>query len=78
MLLAGRPGVAQEDRGAIVCACFDVGINTILGAIASEGLVSVEAVGAALSAGTNCGSCKPAIRRLIGETSAGPEAAAHG
>ena len=26
-LLAGRPGAAQEDRGAIVCACFDVGIN---------------------------------------------------
>ena len=34
MLLAGRPGAAQEDRGAIVCACFDVGVNTIVGAIA--------------------------------------------
>ncbi len=77
-LLAGRPAVPLPDRGPIVCACFDVGMNTILGAIASEGLVSVEAVGAALSAGTNCGSCKPAIRRLIGETSAGPEAAVHG
>ncbi|MGV3554902.1 MAG: molybdopterin-dependent oxidoreductase [Croceibacterium sp.] len=77
-LLAGRPAVPLPDRGPIVCACFDVGMNTILGAITSEGLVSVEAVGAALSAGTNCGSCKPAIRRLIGETCAGPEAAVHG
>ena len=40
----------------------------IVEAIGSQGLVSVEAVGTALSAGTNCGSCRPAIQRLIGET----------
>ena len=34
-LLAGRPGRAQADAGAIVCACFDVGVNTILAAITS-------------------------------------------
>ena len=73
-LLAGRAAVPLPDRGPIVCACFDVGMNTILAAIASERLLSVEAVGEALSAGTNCGSCKPAIRRLIGET----KEAAHG
>jgi assimilatory nitrate reductase catalytic subunit len=67
-LLAGRSASPQPDRGPIVCACFDVGMNTIIAAIAGQRLVSVEAVGAALSAGTNCGSCKPAIRRLIGET----------
>ena len=67
-LLAGRPAAAPPERGPIVCACFDVGMNTIVEAIASRRLLSVEAVGAALSAGTNCGSCKPAIRRLIGET----------
>src|SRR5690606_805033 len=66
-LLAGRPAAARADRGPIVCACFDVGMNTILQAIADQRLVSVEAVGKALSAGTNCGSCKPAIRRLIGD-----------
>jgi assimilatory nitrate reductase catalytic subunit len=27
----------------------------------------VEAVGAALNAGTNCGSCRPAIARLLAE-----------
>ena len=73
-LLAGRAAVPLPDRGPIVCACFDVGMNTILAAIASEHLLSVAAVGAALSAGTNCGSCKPAIRRLIGEA----KEAAHG
>ena len=53
-----------------MCACFDVGMKTILEAIGSQDLVTVEAVGAALSAGTNCGSCRPAIQRLIGETRA--------
>lgn len=43
-------------------------MNTIVEAIVGQQLVSVEAVGAALSAGSNCGSCKPAIRRLLGET----------
>ena len=66
-LLAGRPATPQPDRGPIVCVCFDVGMNTIVEAIGSQGLVSVEAVGKALSAGTNCGSCRPAIQRLIGE-----------
>jgi assimilatory nitrate reductase catalytic subunit len=67
-ILAARPATPQVDRGPIVCVCFDVGMNTIVEAIASQRLTSVEAVGSALSAGTNCGSCRPAIRRLIGET----------
>jgi assimilatory nitrate reductase catalytic subunit len=66
-LLAGRPATPQPDRGPIVCVCFDVGMKTILEAIGSEGLMTVDDVGAALSAGTNCGSCRPAIQRLIGE-----------
>ena len=66
-LLAGRPAAPQPDRGPIVCACFDVGMKTILTTIARQGLTSVEAVGGALSAGTNCGSCRPAIQRLIGQ-----------
>ncbi len=65
MLLAGRPGVAQEDRGAIVCACFDVGINTIVGAIARGEATSVEAIGAVLEAGSNCGSCRPELKSLL-------------
>jgi assimilatory nitrate reductase catalytic subunit len=65
-LLAGRPAVAAPDRGPIICVCFDVGLKTIIDAIASQRLTSVEAVGAALAAGTNCGSCRPAIARLVG------------
>jgi assimilatory nitrate reductase catalytic subunit len=63
--LAARPKEAGPDRGAIVCVCFDVGMKTILSAIAGQGLTSVESVGAALNAGTNCGSCRPAIARLL-------------
>ncbi len=58
------PG-AQQDRGAIVCACFDVGMRTIVAAIRDQGLADVAAIGAALGAGTNCGSCRPALAQLI-------------
>ncbi|MDE2089951.1 MAG: (2Fe-2S)-binding protein [Gammaproteobacteria bacterium] len=65
-LLAGRPARAQ-DAGPLVCACFGVGMNTLLAAIRDDGLVTPEAVGAALKAGTNCGSCVPEIKALIAE-----------
>ncbi len=64
-LLAGcAPGV-QVDRGAIVCACFDVGLKTILAAIAEQRLADVAAIGTALKAGTNCGSCRPALAKIL-------------
>ncbi|AQR63129.1 nitrate reductase [Brevundimonas sp. LM2] len=64
-LLAGRAPGQTVDRGPIVCACFDVGARTILAAIAAQSLTTVTEVGTALSAGTNCGSCRPAIAKLI-------------
>ena len=63
--LAGRPGADRPDPGAIICACFDVGVNTIVAAITTEGMMTVEAVGSALRAGTNCGSCRPELKALI-------------
>jgi assimilatory nitrate reductase catalytic subunit len=66
-LLAGRAPGATVDRGPIVCVCFDVGMRTILRAIADQQLTDVAAVGQALNAGTNCGSCRPAIAALIVE-----------
>jgi len=63
-ILAGRPGADQKDPGATVCACFEVGINQITDAVRS-GCHSVAAVGAANNAGTNCGSCRAEIRRII-------------
>ncbi len=67
-LLAGRPGRGQEDQGRLVCACFGVGVNTLIKAIRQDGLTSPEQVGAALQAGTNCGSCVPELRKLIAQT----------
>jgi assimilatory nitrate reductase catalytic subunit len=66
-VLAGRAPGAQADQGATVCACFDVGTKTILAAITESRLTSVAEVGAALRAGTNCGSCRPAIARLLSQ-----------
>lgn len=66
-LLAARPKVAEPDKGPTVCVCFNVGAKQIARAIAGESFTSVEEVGAALDAGTNCGSCRPAIRKLLTE-----------
>ena len=62
-ILAGRPPSGQS-AGRIVCSCLGVGSGTIETAI-KAGASSVEGVGAATGAGTNCGSCKPEIRALI-------------
>ncbi|MEK1886427.1 MAG: molybdopterin-dependent oxidoreductase [Phyllobacterium sp.] len=63
-LLAGRPGKDMPDKGAIVCACFTVGKNEIAAA-ARSGCGTVEAIGQALKAGTNCGSCRAELRGII-------------
>ncbi len=76
-LLAGRGGDNLPDPGAIVCSCFSVGVNQIAAAVLSGGCTTVEAVGAALGAGTNCGSCRAEIQRLIHETDTPARVAAH-
>ncbi|WP_134681267.1 nitrate reductase [Paracoccus ravus] len=68
-LLAGRAGADRPDEGALVCACFGIGVNRILSAITAQDLVTVEAIGAALRAGTNCGSCRPELKALIAASS---------
>ena len=70
----GAPPADQPDPGPVLCSCFSVGVNTILTAIETEGLMSVEAIGAALGAGTNCGSCRPELAELLARC-ATPEAA---
>ena len=68
-LLAGRANDGAADQGPIICACFAVGRNRIIEAVTAGACHSVEAIGAALRAGTNCGSCIPELRRIIaGET----------
>jgi assimilatory nitrate reductase catalytic subunit len=66
-LLAGRPTQGVMDPGPTVCACLNVGRNTILHAIATQALSSVDAIGAALQAGTSCGSCKPELGALLAQ-----------
>ncbi|MDO9637059.1 MAG: molybdopterin-dependent oxidoreductase [Pseudotabrizicola sp.] len=63
-VLAGRPAANRPDPGPTVCACLNVGLNTILRAL-DGGLISVDAIGAALGAGTNCGSCRPELAALL-------------
>jgi len=63
-LLAGRPAGPQRDRGAMVCVCHGVGAHDVREA-ACAGALTIDAIGKATCAGTNCGSCRPAIARLI-------------
>ena len=65
-VLAGKPARGGRDAGETVCACFNVGLNTIRAAIREGGALSVEAIGTALRAGTNCGSCLPELARILG------------
>ncbi|MEM8971770.1 MAG: nitrate reductase [Pseudomonadota bacterium] len=65
LLLAGRGGAEVPDKGPIVCSCFEVGRNQIARAIAESSCASVAAVGQETGAGTNCGSCRAEIGRLI-------------
>jgi assimilatory nitrate reductase catalytic subunit len=64
-LLAGKPASAEDDQGRIVCSCFGVGINTLKRAIQKQNLSTTEQIGAALKAGTNCGSCIPELKSLL-------------
>ncbi|MDB5441295.1 MAG: molybdopterin oxidoreductase, partial [Caulobacteraceae bacterium] len=66
-LLAGRPLGPVEDVGRMVCACLKIGEKTIQKAVAA-GADSVEAVSVATLAGTNCGSCRVEIARLLKPT----------
>ncbi len=63
-LLAAR-APRGANTGRVVCACFSVGETTILDAIQTQSLKSVEEVGKCLKAGSNCGSCVPEIHRLL-------------
>ena len=57
--------VRGPDPGPIICACFSVGANSIVDAVTGGGCLTVEAIGAVLKAGTNCGSCRGEIRAII-------------
>lgn len=66
-LLAGTPPANVKPPGKTICACFNVGLNTIMEAIKEQKLTTVEAIGEALQAGTNCGSCLPELDSILHE-----------
>ncbi|BAI97687.1 nitrate reductase [Sphingobium sp. TA15] len=68
-VLAARGPGSQPEKGATVCVCFDIGLNQIVAAIREQDLVDVAAIGKALGAGTNCGSCRPALANILTRTS---------
>jgi assimilatory nitrate reductase catalytic subunit len=67
MLLSGRSADGLVETGPVICACFGVGLSVIREAIASKAATNVEAIGKALRAGTNCGSCLPELKRIVHE-----------
>ncbi|AEG49406.1 Nitrate reductase [Sphingobium chlorophenolicum L-1] len=68
-VLAARGPGSQPDKGATICVCFDIGLHQIVAAIREQDLVDVAAIGKALGAGTNCGSCRPALANILAQTS---------
>ena len=64
-MLSGKSTEGLADPGPVICACFGVGLNVIRAAIVSGAVTTVEEIGAALRAGTNCGSCLPELKRIV-------------
>ena len=72
VLLTSGAVVEGEDPGPLVCSCFAIGRNTIRRAIDTHKLEDARQVGACLRAGTNCGSCVPEIKALLGSVPDSP------
>ncbi|MDN3922655.1 nitrate reductase [Roseateles violae] len=73
-LLAPEPlqgGARQPARSPQVCNCFDVSearIRTQLQSCSGTPVQRLAGLQSALRCGTQCGSCLPALRRLVAET----------
>lgn len=63
--LAGRARGDVVDPGPTVCACLNIGRNTICEAISTGRARTVAALGEVLGAGTSCGSCRPELAGLV-------------
>jgi assimilatory nitrate reductase catalytic subunit len=66
-----QPPAAFQPRGAQVCSCFDVGeaqIRSTLATLQGSADARLVQLQQRLHCGTNCGSCKPALRVLVGQS----------
>jgi assimilatory nitrate reductase catalytic subunit len=68
-LLIGRMPGRAADASPMVCACRGVRAERIAAAIA-DGAADLDAVAEITGAGSNCGSCRPEITRLIAQSRA--------
>ena len=66
-VLSGKSTDGLADPGPVICACFGVGLNVIRAALAKGAVTTVEEIGKALRAGTNCGSCLPELKRIVAD-----------
>ncbi len=65
-VVSGAGLSTSEDVGAIICSCMQVGAKTIQLAI-SSGCDTVQSVGDCSGAGTQCGTCRSEIHRMLGD-----------
>jgi assimilatory nitrate reductase catalytic subunit len=66
-LLRGLPDRIETGTpcGETLCACYGTSRGAVIEASRSRGMKTTEAIGAALNAGSNCGSCLPEIRQIL-------------
>ncbi len=65
------PPIATANRGKQVCTCFnvsDIAIVEVLGRCAGSADQRLANLQGELRCGTNCGSCLPALRKLVQQT----------
>ena len=68
---SARPPTAFQPRGAQVCNCFDVGeaqIRATLATLQGPAEQRLAQLQQRLQCGTNCGSCLPALRLMVGQS----------
>ncbi|MEL6282053.1 MAG: molybdopterin-dependent oxidoreductase [Pseudomonadota bacterium] len=65
-LLAGRAGSGHAQQGRTVCICENVGADAITRAI-SSGADTLDKIGSACRAGTNCGSCRTDLLEMLAQ-----------
>ncbi len=63
-ILAGRAGAGAPDKGAIICSCMQVGTNDLKQAVRG-GACTIDGLGEATGAGTNCGSCRAELAQFL-------------
>ncbi|MGW4667812.1 nitrite reductase large subunit NirB [Streptosporangium sandarakinum] len=65
LLFTGGPAGLDVPDDAQVCSCNNVTAGRVRAAIAGEGLTDVAGIKSRTRAGTTCGSCVPALRKIL-------------